>query len=74
MASAVMRSSTPLLRGDRLTQHRKTRPVLMRRGPAPVTARKDDAAAAVQAAIDNVAGSSSISGDGGGGLIHTTSG
>jgi len=38
----------------------------------PVTARKDDASAAVQAAINNVAGSSSISA--GGGLIHTTSG
>ena len=37
-----------------------------------VTARKDDAPAAVQAAIDNVAGSSSISACGG--LIHTTSG
>ena len=37
-----------------------------------VTARKDDAPAAVQAAIFKVAGSSSISG--GGGFIHTTSG
>jgi hypothetical protein len=37
-----------------------------------VTARKDDAPAAVQAAIVKIAGSSSISG--GGGLIHTTSG
>jgi hypothetical protein len=40
--------------------------------PGSVTARKDDAPAAVQAAIDNVAGSSSISACGG--LIHTTSG
>jgi hypothetical protein len=41
-------------------------------GVRAVTARKDDAPAAVQAAIVKVAGSSSISG--GGGLIHTTSG
>jgi len=40
--------------------------------PGPVTASKDDAAAAVQAATVNVAGlgSSSV----GGGLIQTTSG
>jgi len=38
----------------------------------PVPARKDDVPAADQAAIDNVAGSSSISA--GGGLFHTTSG
>jgi hypothetical protein len=38
----------------------------------PVTARKDDAPAAVQAAIVNVAGVGSISVDGG--LIQTTSG
>jgi hypothetical protein len=37
-----------------------------------VTARKDDAPAAIQAAIGNVAELSSVSG--GGGLIHTTSG
>jgi transposase-like protein len=37
-----------------------------------VTARKDDAPAAIQAAIVNVAELSSVSG--GGGLIHTTSG
>jgi hypothetical protein len=37
-----------------------------------VTASKDDAPAAVQAAMANVAGSSSISA--GGGLIQTTSG
>jgi hypothetical protein len=37
-----------------------------------VTARKDDAAAAVQAAMANVAGLRSISS--GGGLIHTSSG
>lgn len=38
----------------------------------PVTARKDDAPAAVQAAIANVAGVRPFSG--GGGLIQTTSG
>jgi len=38
----------------------------------PVTARKDDVSAAVQAATVNVAGKGSISG--GGGLIQTTSG
>ena len=38
----------------------------------PVTAKKDDASAAVQAAIVNVAGVESISA--GGGLIQTTSG
>jgi len=38
----------------------------------PVTARKDDASAAVQAAIVNVAGVESIAA--GGGLIQTTSG
>ena len=37
-----------------------------------VTARKDDAPAAIQAAFVNVAELSSVSG--GGGLIHTTSG
>lgn len=40
--------------------------------PDPVTARKDDAPAAIQAAIVKVAELSSVSG--GGGLIHTTSG
>ena len=40
--------------------------------PRPVTARKDDAPAAVQAAIANVVGLGSASG--GGGLIQTTSG
>lgn len=40
--------------------------------PAAITARKDDAPAAVQAAIANVAGFGSCSG--GGGLIQTTSG
>jgi len=39
--------------------------------PNPVTARKDDAPAAVQAAIVNVAGLNSSSA--GGGLIQTTS-
>ena len=38
----------------------------------PVTARKDDAPAAIQAANVNVAGVGSISADGG--LIQTTSG
>jgi type I restriction enzyme S subunit len=38
----------------------------------PVTARKDDAPAADQAAITNLAGLASFSG--GGGLIQTTSG
>jgi hypothetical protein len=38
----------------------------------PVTARKDDAPAAYQAAITNLAGLASFSG--GGGLIQTTSG
>lgn len=38
----------------------------------PVTVRKDDAPAATQAAITNVAGVMSFSE--GGGLIHTTSG
>jgi hypothetical protein len=38
----------------------------------PVTARKDDATAADQAAITNLAGLASFSG--GGGLIQTTSG
>ena len=38
----------------------------------PVTARKDDASAAHQAALTKVAGWGSCSG--GGGLIHTTSG
>ena len=41
-------------------------------GSFPVTASKDDAAAAVQAAIVNVAGVDSIFVDGG--LIQTTSG
>ena len=41
-------------------------------GPATVTARKDDAPAADQAAMSNVAGWCSISV--GGGLIQTTSG
>lgn len=40
--------------------------------PIPVTARKDDAPAADQAAITNIAGLASFSG--GGGLIQTTSG
>jgi len=40
--------------------------------PSSVTARKDDAPAAVQAAIVNVAGLNSSSA--GGGLIQTTSG
>ena len=40
--------------------------------PGAVTARKDDAPAAVQAAIANVVGLGSASG--GGGLIQTTSG
>jgi hypothetical protein len=40
--------------------------------PCSVTVRKDDAPAAVQAAISNVAGFGSSSA--GGGLIHTTSG
>jgi hypothetical protein len=39
---------------------------------SPVTARKDDAPAADQAAITNLAGLASFSG--GGGLIQTTSG
>ena len=42
------------------------------RQAAPVTAKKDDASAAVQAAIVNVAGLNSSSA--GGGLIQTTSG
>jgi hypothetical protein len=37
-----------------------------------VTLRKDDSPAAVQVAIDNVSGSSSISA--GGGLFHTSTG
>jgi len=40
--------------------------------PASVTAKKDDAPAAYQAAITNLAGLMPISG--GGGLIQTTSG
>jgi hypothetical protein len=51
-----------------LSQHQLPAPC----HPKAVTVRKDDAPAAVQAAIDNVAGSSSISA--GGGLIQTTSG
>jgi hypothetical protein len=42
------------------------------RSSGPVTARKDDAPAAVQAAMANVAGLGACSG--GGGLIQTTSG
>ncbi len=42
------------------------------REPSAVAARKDDAPAAVQATIANVAGLASFSGVGG--LIHTTSG
>ena len=44
----------------------------MARFSVSVTARKDDAPAAVQAAIVKVAGAGSISDDGG--LIQTTSG
>jgi len=40
--------------------------------PKPVTARKDDAPAAIQVAIAKVPGLASISGAGG--LIHSTSG
>ena len=40
--------------------------------PGPVTARKDDTSAAVQAAMANVAGLRSISS--GGGLTRTSSG
>ena len=45
---------------------------LVQRLPDPVTAKKDDASADVQAAIVNVAGLNSSSA--GGGLIQTTSG
>ena len=46
--------------------------LILANAAAPVTARKDDAPAAIQAAIVNVAVLDSICG--GGGLIQTTSG